>query len=90
MNATELIDLVAQRAGLGDAGALAAAGRATEYVRARAVVIKILTEWRLGPHEISRLLKRTPKAVRHLREAWPHVWAKDAIAVRLYEDCRQI
>lgn len=81
INNNQLIDFIAKQAGLAD---ITAQIKAVEYVRARAVAIKLLTERGLGRLETARLLKREPKTIRHALLSWPTIWAGDISAVRLY------
>ena len=81
INNNQLIEFIAKQAGLTD---ITAQIKAVEYVRARAVAIKLLTERGLGRHETARLLKREPKTIRHALLSWPTIWADDISAVRLY------
>lgn len=88
MNNHELLELVARRAGLDGTDDLLTKCKTTEYVRARAVAVMLLTDRGVGVNEIGRLLNHYPKTIRHARDTWPHVWAKDATARRLYEECQ--
>ena len=81
INNNQLIEFIAKQAGLAD---ITAQIKAVEYVRARAVAIKLLTERGLGRLETARLLKREPKTIRHALLSWPTIWAGDISAVRLY------
>lgn len=81
INNEQLIDFITKQAGLAD---ITAQIKAVEYVRARAVAIKLLTERGLGRLETARLLKREPKTIRHALLSWPTIWAGDISAVRLY------
>ena len=76
-----VIDWIGQHTGLGD---ILAPIKSTEYVRARAVAIKLITESGLGTCEAARLFKREPKTIRHAINTWPHLWAKDGAAMRIY------
>ena len=81
INNNQLIEFIAEQAGLTD---ITVRGKTIEYVRARAVAIKLLTERGLGRHETARLLKREPKTIRHALLSWSTIWADDISAVRLY------
>lgn len=76
-----LIDWIGQHTGLDD---ILAPVKTTEYVRARAVAVQLITERGVGTCEAARLFKREPKTIRHALATWPSIWAKDAAAMRLY------
>ena len=85
MNNHEILELIAVRAGLDD---ITGHSRTTEYVRARAVAVQILTDRGASRNEIARLLKREAKSVYHSRKTWPDIWAKESTALRLYRSCQ--
>lgn len=82
LNDRELIEWIEQETELGD---LRLPNRGTEYVRARAVAIKLITERGARPGEIARRLHRDPKTIRHAIGSWATIWAHDAAAKHLYE-----
>ena len=84
-NNNQLIDIVATQAGLPD---LNSPLKTTEYVRARAVAVKLLKESGISCNETARLLRRDSKTIRHARDTWEHIWEKDVTAMRLYRACQ--